>query len=78
MKYPRLLLPVAVGARPVATVAVIEYNRPFIERDYQMLAMLSNAISAEMQKNKFLHYTRGLCTRNSSWTSLKAGSKIPV
>jgi hypothetical protein len=60
MKYPRLFCRVAVGARPVATVAVIEYNRPFIERDYQMLAMLSNAISAEMQKNKFLHYTRGL------------------
>ncbi len=60
MKYPRLFSRVAVGARPVATVAVIEYNRPFIERDYHMLAMLANAISAEMQKNKFLHYTRGL------------------
>ena len=60
MKYPRLFCRVAVGARPVATVAVIEYNRPFIERDYLLLSMLSNAISAEMQKNKFLHYTRGL------------------
>jgi sugar diacid utilization regulator len=60
MKYPRLFCRVSVGARPVATVAVIEYNRPFIERDFLMLSMLSNAISAEMQKNKFLHYTRGL------------------
>ncbi len=60
MKYPRLFCRVIVGARPVATVAVIEYNRPFIERDYLMLSMLASAISAEMQKNKFLHYTRGL------------------
>jgi sugar diacid utilization regulator len=60
MKYPRLFCRVAVGARPVATVAVIEYHRPFIQRDYLLLSMLANAISAEMQKNKFLHYTRGL------------------
>lgn len=60
MNYPRLFCRVAVGSRPVATVAVIEYNRPFIERDYLILSMLANAISAEMQKNKFLHYTRGL------------------
>jgi sugar diacid utilization regulator len=60
MKYPRLFCRVAVGSRPVATVAVIEYNRPFIQRDYLMLSMLASAISAEMQKNKFLHYTRGL------------------
>jgi sugar diacid utilization regulator len=60
MKYPRLFCRVAVGARPVATVAVIEYYKPFIERDYLLLSMLASAISAEMQKNKFLHYTRGL------------------
>ncbi|SHI21655.1 PucR C-terminal helix-turn-helix domain-containing protein [Sporobacter termitidis DSM 10068] len=60
MKYPRLFCRVAVGSRPVATVAVIEYYRPFVERDYLMLSMLASAISAEMQKNKFLHYTRGL------------------
>jgi hypothetical protein len=60
MKYPRLFCRVAVGNRPVATVAVIEYYRPFIQRDYLMLGMLASAISAEMQKNKFLHYTRGL------------------
>ncbi len=60
MKYPRLFCRVAVGSRPVATVAVIEYYKPFVERDYYLLSMLANAISAEMQKNKFLHYTRGL------------------
>ena len=60
MKYPRLFCRVAVGSRPVATVAVIEYYKPFEERDYFLLSMLANAISAEMQKNKFLHYTRGL------------------
>ena len=60
MKYARLFCRVAVGSRPVATVSVIEYYRPFIQRDYLLLSMLASAISAEMQKNKFLHYTRGL------------------
>jgi hypothetical protein len=60
MKYPRLFCRVSVGSRAVATVAVIEYYKPFVERDYFLLSMLANAISAEMQKNKFLHYTRGL------------------
>ena len=60
MKYPRMFGKVIIGSRPVATVSVIEYNRPFIERDYQLLALFCNAVSAEMQKNKFLHYTRGL------------------
>ncbi len=60
MKYPRLFSRVSVGSRTVATVAVIEYYRPFEQRDYLLLRMLANAISAEMQKNKFLYYTRGL------------------
>ena len=50
MKYPRMFGKVMIGSRPVATVSVIEYNRPFIERDYQLLALFCNAVSAEMQK----------------------------
>ena len=60
MKYPRMFGKVMIGSRTVATVSVIEYNRPFTERDYQLLSIFCNAVSAEMQKNKFLHYTRGL------------------
>jgi sugar diacid utilization regulator len=60
MKYPRLYCRVTIGSRTVATVSVIGYNRPFVERDYLLITMLANAASAEMQKNKFLHYTRGL------------------
>lgn len=60
MKYRRLFWKVAVGSRPVATVSFIEYNRPVNERDFLLMSMLCNAISAEMQKNKFMHYTRGL------------------
>ena len=60
MKYARLFGRVLAGSRPVATVSVVELNRPFRDEDYEIVAMLCNAVSAEMQKNKFLHYTRGL------------------
>ena len=60
MKYARMFGRVLAGSRPVATVSVVELNRPFTDEDYVTVAMLCNAISAEMQKNKFLHYTRGL------------------
>jgi len=60
MKYARLFGRVLAGSRPVATVSVVELNHPFTDEDYETVAMLCNAISAEMQKNKFLHYTRGL------------------
>ena len=60
MKYPRLCSRVMAGSKAVATVAVIELNRPFTEDDYETVEVLCNAISAEMQKNKSLHYTRGL------------------
>ena len=60
MKYPRLFGRVLAGNRPVATVSVVELNRKFTDADHETVELLCNAISAEMQKNKFLHYTRGL------------------
>ena len=60
MKYARLFGRIQAGSRPVATVSVIELNHPFTEEDFRTVAMLCDALSAEMQKNKFLHYTRGL------------------
>ena len=59
MKYARLFGRILAGSRPVATVSVIELNRPFSKEDFDTVAMLCDALSAEMQKNKFLHYTRG-------------------
>ena len=60
MKYARLFGRIQAGSRPVATVSVVELNRPFTAGDFETVAMLCDALSAEMQKNKFLHYTRGL------------------
>jgi len=60
MKYPRIFGRVLAGSRPVATVSVVESYRPFTDGDLEIMSMLCDAISAEMQKNKFLHYTRGL------------------
>jgi hypothetical protein len=60
MKYPRLFCRVKAGTRSVATVSVIEYNKPFSEHDYFLVYMLANAISVVMQKNDSFQYTRGL------------------
>ena len=60
MKYALLFGRIQAGSRPVATVSVVELNRPFRDEDFETVAMLCDALSAEMQKNKFLHYTRGL------------------
>ena len=59
MKYPRIFGRILVGRRPVATVSVVQLYRPFTDEDIETVAMLCDALSAEMQKNKFLHYTRG-------------------
>lgn len=60
MKYERLVGKVVIGSRSVAIISVIAANRPFDSGDADTVSMLCNAVSAEMQKNKFLHYTRGL------------------
>ena len=60
MKYPRLFCRITVGTRAVATVSVIEYNKPFTKRDHFLVYMLANAISVIMQNNDSFRYNRGL------------------
>lgn len=58
--FRRILSNVIVGGRNAATITVLEYNHPFSDADPAAIAMLRDAISAEMQKDKFYSYTRGL------------------
>ena len=56
----RLFSNVIVGGRNSATISVLELNHPFTEEDLANITMLRDAVSAEMQKDKFLNYTRGM------------------
>jgi DNA-binding PucR family transcriptional regulator len=60
MKYRRMFGKVLLGGRHAATVSVLAYFRPFEARDFEMLTLLCNAVSAEVQKNKYLYFARGL------------------
>jgi hypothetical protein len=60
MKYRRMFGKVLLGGRHAATISALAYHRPFEERDFEIMALLCNAVSAEMQKNTYLYFSRGL------------------
>ncbi|MDR1573618.1 MAG: helix-turn-helix domain-containing protein [Clostridiales Family XIII bacterium] len=60
MQYRRMFGKVLLGGRHAATISVLAYFRPFEARDSDMLTLLCNAVSAEVQKNKYLYFARGL------------------
>ncbi|MBR2832774.1 MAG: helix-turn-helix domain-containing protein [Oscillospiraceae bacterium] len=64
MAYPRLFCNVTVGRHAAATLSVLEYNRPFTDQDHTVLALLADAVSAELQKSEKLGFPRGLDYEN--------------
>jgi DNA-binding PucR family transcriptional regulator len=60
MRYRRLLGKVFIGQRVMATVSVIEFGRPFDDGDEETVKLFCHAVSAEMQKNRYKKYSRGL------------------
>jgi sugar diacid utilization regulator len=60
MKYRRMFGKVLLGGRHAATISALAYFRPFAERDFETMTLLCNAVSAEVQKNKYLYFARGL------------------
>ncbi|MDR2133359.1 MAG: helix-turn-helix domain-containing protein [Clostridiales Family XIII bacterium] len=60
MKYRRMFGKVSLGGRHAATVSALAYFKPFAERDFEIMTLLCNAVSAEVQKNKYLYFSRGL------------------
>lgn len=77
-KYRRLMARVQIGGRPIAVVTVVEYERRFTEDDAVMLSMLRNAISAELQKDKFLNHTRGMPHEELIESLLEGSAKNPA
>ncbi|MBO4831329.1 MAG: helix-turn-helix domain-containing protein [Oscillospiraceae bacterium] len=76
-KYRRLMTRVHIGGRAVAIVTVIEYSRPFEKEDETILLMLRDAVSAELQKDKFLSYTRGMPHEELIESLLEGSAKNP-
>jgi sugar diacid utilization regulator len=64
MKYPRMLKKISLGGKTAATISVVEYDRPFNAQDSALLDILANAVAAEMQKNTFQQFTRGMLYEN--------------
>ncbi|KPU44407.1 hypothetical protein OXPF_20260 [Oxobacter pfennigii] len=59
-KYPRILGPVTVNETLVAHVVVVEAERSFESTDLELVEVLCNTISSEIQKNQSFKYLRGL------------------
>ncbi len=70
MKYPRMFYKVMINNRSVATLTIIEFNKPFAENDCLLMKILGDAVAAEMQKNQFQQYTRGLLYEDFLWNLL--------
>ena len=70
MKYSRLFKKITINQRSVATLTLLEYGRPFSEADYPLVEILSDAVAAEMQKDQFRQYTRGLLYEDFLWNLL--------
>ncbi len=77
MRYPRMFSKITVGERSVATISVIEYARPFESNDAHLLKMLSEAVSAELQKNQFQQYSRGMMYEDFIWNLLEENMVDP-
>lgn len=60
IKYKRILGKIETSGKQLGTVGVIEFNKPFLESDRQLVAILCKALSVEMQKDKFIQSTKGL------------------
>lgn len=63
-KYPRIMSKVAFGGKPIAVLSIIAHDKPLQDSDLELAALLSKAISIELQKNQFIHYSRGLVHEN--------------
>ncbi|MCL6479452.1 MAG: helix-turn-helix domain-containing protein [Peptococcaceae bacterium] len=58
--YQRIVSYIFVNNKPVATLVVYEYKKPFSETDLQITDLLCKVLSLEMQKNSFISHSKGL------------------
>lgn len=59
-KYPRLIGKIRLNKRDVASIVVCAHNRDFTESDKELVSLLCDAFSIELQKTKYLDFSQGL------------------
>ncbi|AET69692.1 hypothetical protein Desor_4259 [Desulfosporosinus orientis DSM 765] len=59
-KYRRLIGKIRINNRDVAFMAVCAHNRDFEERDEELVSLLCEAYSIELQKTKYLDFSQSL------------------
>lgn len=59
-KYPRLIGKVRINNKNVAVIVVCAHNRDFMESDKELVSLLCEVISIELQKTKYVHISQGL------------------
>lgn len=77
MAYPRIFSRITMGEKTIATISVIERNKIFTEDDVPYLKILCDAVSAEMQKSQFQHYSRGMQYEDFIWNLLEGRLSDP-
>ncbi len=63
-KYPRIMSKIVIGGKQIALLSIIAHEKPFQDIDLELAILLSKAIAIELQKNKFIHYSRGVMHEN--------------
>lgn len=59
-KYPRIISKICINRRNIAIMAVCAHERDFKESDKEIVSILCDAFSIELQKNKYRNYSQGL------------------
>lgn len=57
-KFKRLITNILVRNKIVGQLLILEYEKPVLESEFQLITLLTNVISTEMQKNKLFFNTR--------------------
>lgn len=63
-KYPRIMGSIKMGSKHIATIGVCAHEKPFRDSDLELASLLCKAVSIELQKNEFVHYSQGLIHEN--------------
>ena len=59
-KYPRIIGQIPINNRNVAVLVACAHNQDFRECDKEIVSILCDAFSIELQKNKYNHLSQGL------------------
>lgn len=59
-KYPRIVGKIMIGSKQIAGLTVCAHLKPFTETDLELTALICKGVSVELQKNKYIDYSRGL------------------